>query len=127
MVNIYIFSWLSWHFLEVPVFLLGVWKNYILCSANFFSTPLLLSTLFAPWRRYKWNYATSGFNIGMVFETLLSNLISRILGAVVRLALIVIGVFFQLIVLIAGFLIILLWFFLPLICLAGFLISMGLI
>lgn len=117
--NIFI-EWLSWHFCEIPLFLLQVWKNYIMFALNYFSLPTLLKSLFAPWRRYSWNYPR-GFDVGEFFSTLISNLFSRLLGALVRISLIFIGVLFQIFVILAGIVIVLLWTLLPLIIMCGFL------
>ena len=117
--NIFI-TWLIWHFYEMPKFLLGVWKNYILFALSYFSVPFLLKSLFAPWRKYKWNYP-KGFAVGEFFSTLISNAISRILGALVRIVLIVIGILFQIFVIFAGLMIVFLWIAIPFIIIAGFL------
>jgi len=116
--NIFV-VWLFWHFYEMPKFLLGVWKNYILFALNYFSVPLLLKSLFAPWRKYKWNYP-KGFDVGEFFSTLISNAISRILGALVRIILIAVGIFFQIFVIFAGLIFFLLWTLIPFIVIAGF-------
>jgi len=116
-----IFSlWFFWHFYEMPKFLLGVWKNYILFALNYFSLPILLKSLFAPWRRYKWNYP-KGFDVGEFFSTLVSNAFSRILGALMRIVLIIVGIIFQIFVVFAGLIIFLLWILIPFIIIAGFL------
>ena len=116
-----IFSlWLNWHFIEMSKFLLGVWQNYILFASNYFSLPILLKSLFAPWRRYKWNYPR-GFDIVEFFNTLISNTFSRILGALMRIVLVIIGILFQIFVVFAGSIIFLLWILAPLIVVAGFL------
>ena len=104
--------WLVWHFYEMPQFLLMVWKNFLDFGANFFSIPLLLKTFFSPWRRYKWRYP-KGFNIGEFFSTLISNIFSRIFGAVARLVLIVIGVILEAFIFITGGVIFILWFLIP--------------
>lgn len=113
-------AWLIWHFYEMPRFLLGVWKNYILFASNYFSLPILLKSLLAPWRKYRWGYP-KGFDIGEFFSTLVSNTFSRILGALMRAVLIIAGVFFQIFVIFAGLIILLLWIFIPFIIIAGFL------
>lgn len=113
-------SWFFWHFYEMPKFLLGVWKNYILFALNYFSLPILLKSLFAPWRRYRWNYP-KGFDIGGFFSTLISNAFSRFLGALMRIVLIISGIIFQVFVILAGFIVFLLWVLVPFIIIAGFL------
>jgi len=120
--NDIITQWILWQFYESPRFLIGVWKNYILFSLNYFSLPILLKTLFYPWRRYIWKYP-KGFDIAGFFNTLLSNMFSRFLGFLVRAALIVIGVFFQIFVIFMGAILICLWLFLPFIIIFGLLFA----
>lgn len=116
--NIFV-EWFFWHFYEMPVFLLEVWKNYILFALNYFSLPLLLKSLFAPWRKYRWVYP-KGFNVGEFFSTLISNAFSRILGALMRIALIILGILFQIFVLLAGLVCFLVWILIPFIIISGF-------
>jgi len=121
-----IISWLSWHFYETPKFLLQVWENFISFGSNFFSIPLLLKTFFSPWHRYNWRYP-QGFDVGGYFEVFISNLFSRLIGALCRIVLIIIGISFQIFILIAGAVMIFGWFFLPVFLLAGLLFSLGII
>jgi len=110
--------WAVWHFNEMPRFLLGVWKNYILFALNYFSLPILLKSLFAPWRRYRWSYP-KGFNIGEFFGTLISNIFSRIIGAIMRIVLILVGFLLQIFVVLLGAIILLFWILLPFLIIAG--------
>jgi len=112
--------WFLWQFYEMPKFLLGVWKNYILFASNYFSLPILLKSLFAPWRKYRWNYP-KWFQVGEFLSTLISNAFSRLLGAIARIVLIVAGILFQIFVIFAGLIIFVLWLLIPLIIIAGFL------
>ena len=111
--------WLIWHFYEMPKFLLEVWKNYIFFALNYFSLPILLKSLFAPWHRYKWKYPKV-YEVAEFFNTLVSNLFSRFLGALIRITLIAVGIAFQIFVVFAGLVIILLWILIPFIVIAGF-------
>jgi hypothetical protein len=112
--------WFSWYFYEMLKFLLEIWKNYIFFALNYFSLADLLKSIFAPWRRYKWNYPR-GFDLGEFFSTLISNLFSRILGALMRVILIIIGILFQVFVIFAGLIIFLLWLLIPFVAIAGLL------
>ena len=112
-------TWLYWQFLEMPAFLLGVWKNYILFALNYFSLPILLKSLFAPWHKYRWNYP-KGLQVGEFFSTLISNSFSRLIGAIIRIILIAVGILFQIFVVFAGLIFFLFWMFLPIIIIAGF-------
>jgi len=113
-----LFQWLKWQFFDVPKLILNAWDNYLRFGLNYFSTPLLLKTLFSPWRRYKWSYPR-GFDLWLYFEAIFSNLIFRTIGAIIRSILIVIGVFFEAIIFIAGFVVFLSWFLLPIFLILG--------
>lgn len=114
-----ILQWIYWQFYEMPKFLLQVWGNYIVFSANFFSVPLLLKTFLAPWHRYKWQYPR-GLDVFEFFNTLISNIVSRFLGALMRIVLIVVGIFLQIFVVLAGLVIFVGWLAIPFIILVGF-------
>jgi hypothetical protein len=113
-------EWFLWHFYEMPRFLILVWKNYILFALNYFSLPVLLKSLFSPWRKYKWIYP-KGFNIAEFFNTLISNTFSRVLGFFMRIILIFVGILFQIFVVFGGTIIFLLWLLVPILIFAGFL------
>lgn len=112
--------WMLWQFYEMPRFLLQVWQNYMMFATNFFSVPLLLKTFFSPWRRYNWRYPR-GFDLVEFFNTLISNIFSRILGASMRIVLIIIGVLLQIFVAIAGLIVFVGWILIPFAVIAGLL------
>ena len=109
-------SWFFWQFYEAPVFLLSVWKNYLIFASNMFSVGLLLKTFFAPWRRYKWGYPKA-LDIGEFFSTLISNTFSRIIGAIMRVVLIFVGFIFKIFIIIIGAAALLFWVLTPFIIL----------
>lgn len=113
-------EWFFWHFYEMPKFLLGVWKNYILFALNYFSLPLLLKSFFSPWKKYRWNYPNI-VNFGEFVGTFISNVFSRLLGALMRAVLIIVGIVFQVFVIFVGLIIFLLWLLVPFIMIAGLL------
>ncbi len=113
-------SWFFWQFYEMPKFLLSVWNNYFMFALNFFSLPLLLKTFFSPWRRYRWKYPRA-LDFAEFFNTLISNAFSRILGAIMRIILILAGILLQLFVATAGLAVFICWLALPFIVAAGFL------
>lgn len=113
-------SWFLWQFYQMPKFLLQVWSNYFVFASNLFSLPLLLKTFFAPWRRYRWIYPKS-FDPVEFFNTFISNTFSRILGALMRIVLIIIGILFQIFIAVAGLIIIIFWIMIPFIIVAAFL------
>lgn len=113
-------TWLLWHFMEMPVFLFSVWKNYLVFGLDFFSTPFLLATMFSPWGKYAWNYPKN-FSITEYIGIFISNVFSRVVGAFCRLLLIIIGIFAQIFIFTAGIFLMLCWILLPFI-LAGLVI-----
>ena len=114
------YLWLVWHFYEMPKFLFQVWNNYLMFASNYFSFSLLIKTFFSPWRKYSWRYP-KGFNVVEFLNTFVSNLSSRIIGAIMRTFLIIVGIIFQIFVAVAGLIIFLAWIFMPFIIIAGFL------
>lgn len=116
--NIFIL-YLEWHFLDVPKDILRGWKNCLKFNLNYWSVPLLLKTFFAHWHRYSYSYGR-GFDPKRYFEAFTFNMISRILGAVMRSFLIICGLLTEIFIILAGAIVFLLWLLLPLFLLGGF-------
>lgn len=55
----------------------------------FFSIPVLLKTLFAPWKRDI--YTPKNASLDIVFKTVVDNFISRLIGFIVRFFTIIVG------------------------------------
>ncbi len=115
-----IVMWLLWQFYEMPKFLFSVWRNFLLFGLDYFSIPLLFKTLFSPWRKYNWVYPKS-FDIKEFFNTFISNTFSRILGAMCRTVLIIVGAVAQIFIFAAGIIVIILWMLIPFIIIGGIL------
>ena len=116
----------SWHFFEVPKEILAIWKNFLLFNLNYFSIPLLLRTFFSPWRRYR-EYQGRGFSIGRYLEVFFANLIFRLLGAIMRSFLIIIGLLAEIFLFFAGLVVFLGWFILPIVLIMVLIIGLGII
>ena len=123
--NIFL-QYLFWQFLEVPKSILIGWKNFLKFGLNYFSIFLLLKTLFFPWHRYSWVYP-KGFDIGKYFEVFISNLISRILGAIMRVFLIIFGILAEVFIIFTGALIFIGWLILPVLLIAGLIFGIKII
>ena len=76
---------------------------------HFFSVGVLVRTLFAPWRRIVSHRDKPGFSIPEFLERLSFDIISRFIGFLVRLVLIVWGLFSQLAMILMGLLVLLVW------------------
>lgn len=118
MQNIFI-QYLCWQFFDAPKSILVGWKNFLKFGLNYFSIPLLLKTLFSPWRRYRWTYPKA-FDIGIYLEVFFSNLISRILGLILRVFLIFFGFLTEILFIFGGLFILFIWLILPFLIFLGF-------
>jgi len=112
-------SYLKWHYLDATRDILKGWGNILRFNLNYFSVFLLLRTLFSPWRGIQWQ-KRKGFYPGDMLFTLMSNLISRVLGAIVRSFLIVAGLLGEVIFFALGASLIIFWLFLPFLIFMGF-------
>jgi len=110
---------LEWYLLDFPKEILKGIKNYLKFGFHYFSIPFLLKTFFAHWHKYFWQYPR-GLDIAKILEVWASNQISRLVGMVCRSFLILAGLIYEILVLIFGILIFLLWYFLPVILLLIF-------
>lgn len=121
-----IFTYFSWHFLEAPRNILAAWKNFLKFNLNYFSIPLLLRTIFSPWHKYAWSYPR-GFYPGKYLEIFISNLISRILGAILRVFMIIIGILAEVFIFFSGIIMILSWLALPAFLIIGLIFGIKII
>ena len=112
-------EWLSWQFFDMPREILKAWKNFLKFNLNYFSVGLLLKTLFSPWRRIQASYG-KGFDIGRYLSAFSSNLIFRLLGAMVRSFLIFAAILVELLIVILGAIVFFGWLAHPFLLLAGF-------
>ncbi|MCH8244546.1 ATP-dependent Clp protease ATP-binding subunit [Patescibacteria group bacterium] len=102
-----------WYLVGTPKEILRGWRNILWFNLEYFSFLFLLKTLFAPWRRIQWTRG-KGFSIGKWFEAATGNIISRLLGAIIRSSLIGVGVLVEFLLLFVGPVALILWFLFPL-------------
>jgi hypothetical protein len=112
-------QYIFWQFWESSKDILAGWKNFLKFGLYYFSLPLLLKTLFSPWHRYRWYYP-KGFYPLEYLEVFLSNLISRVLGLILRIFLIISGILFEVFVFFAGLIVFFGWLILPFLLISGF-------
>jgi hypothetical protein len=111
--NIFI-QYLEWQFFDVPIEILKGWRNFLKFNLHYFSIIPLLKTLFSPWKRYTWS-RERGFSFSDFLEVLFSNLITRIIGAIMRSFLIITGLLAEIIIIFIGIFVFLGWLILPII------------
>src|SRR3989338_225379 len=108
-----VFAYLvQWYLFLVPKEIVRGWGNVLWFNLEYFSLFVLLKTLFSPWRRQTVSYGR-GFSPGKYFEALIGNLISRMLGALVRSTLFVTGLCVELTLVVLGPITFFIWFALP--------------
>jgi ATP-dependent Clp protease ATP-binding subunit ClpC len=105
------------HFLEGPKEILRILGNFLVFFYHFFSLSLLAQTLFSPWKRIYVVKTTPGFSFSEWFNRLTFNLISSVLGAVIRLSVITIGILVETVAGVVGVVGVIVWLVLPVVSL----------
>ncbi len=103
-----------WHYGEALKDIVRVWTNLLWFLYNYFSLPLLSRTLFVPWRRIHEERSKKGFSVEDIAEKVVTNTIMRLVGALVRFSIIVMGTVVIFIFFWAGLLFYIVWIFMPL-------------
>ncbi|MBZ9577849.1 hypothetical protein KJA13_02320 [Patescibacteria group bacterium] len=117
---------LIWQFFDVPKAILKGWKNFLLFNLNYFSVPILLKTFFSHWRRYHYPYGKV-FEAWKNIETFVFNMMSRIIGALLRTIFIILGLFIEALIILGGTIVFFGWLLLPVLLLAGLLFGLKLV
>lgn len=112
-----------WYYGEGIKDVLTGWRNYIIFSLQYFSIPLLLKTLFAPWKR-DITKRPRGLDLQKLFEYIAFNSISRGIGFVVRFVTIWVGIGFFFGTIILGAIFFIIWLALPLIMVGLFILAL---
>jgi len=117
---------LIWQFFDVPKAILKAWQNFLLFNLNYFSVPTLLKTFFSHWRRYGSPYGKV-FEVWKNFEVFVFNMMSRIIGAILRTIFIIVGLLLEILIILIGAVIFLGWIILPFLLIAGLLFGLKLL
>jgi len=78
-----------WYYTRGFLDVLAVWFNFMWFITHFFSIPLLLRTLFSPWKRMTDD--EKPHSIEAYMEAFVMNVMSRIFGAIIRTTIIFVG------------------------------------
>lgn len=84
-------DYIKWHYTCALISYIRVYKNFWWFIVQFFSIPQLTSSLFSPYKRIT-EKRVSGFDIEAWFSYILINLMSRIIGFIIRLTIILLGI-----------------------------------
>lgn len=84
------FNYLWWHYTLAWRDLWGIFSNFIWFLYHFFSLPVLVRTLFSPWKRLGEVYPDH-FDLGATLATFFINSLMRFVGLLFRVVLICFG------------------------------------
>lgn len=108
-------SYLVWHYtLAIRDFAIII-GNLLWFLYHYFSIPILLKTLFSPWRRLAESYSHNILRPNDFFSTLIVNSLMRVFGFLVRTVMILTGILMWLSSLVLGILAMAFWILLPII------------
>lgn len=108
-----ILKYLQLHFIRGPKEIIRITFNFLIFIFHYFSIGLLFRTLFSHWKRIYLEKTVSGFIPSEWLNRLSFNIISRGIGFVVRVMIILLGLITEIFTLILGILILGIWLILP--------------
>lgn len=97
-------------------------RDKLASTMDYFSIDLLLRTFFSPFRQISAGRVDGGLNVQM--RAFFDRLISRLIGAMIRLVMIVVGILAIIFQVVAGLVLVVLWVFLPLFPIAGIILTL---
>ena len=90
-----------WHYTQAFFQFFNIWRNLIWFVVHFFSLPDLLRSWIAPWKRITETRAKA-WDVEDFIGTIIINLLSRIIGFIMRTIVIILGTFSLFATLIGG-------------------------
>ena len=115
-----------WHYSRAFKELFHVWLNFLWFTIHFFSIPQLLASWFSPFKRIT-EERQRAFSFEDIAGYIIINLLSRVVGAIMRSIIIVFGLAVLTGVILTGFLVQLIWVFVPMLLLGGLVFSIGML
>lgn len=117
-VLLYLPAYVIWHYTAGLWAALAVARNLLRFTFHFFSVGLMFKTLFSPWRRLGEDYA-SGLHPNEWLATLTVNTLMRVVGAAMRLVLIIFGLIALVVVAVGSVVVMLMWILWPVLVLTS--------
>jgi len=115
-------NYFYWQLLLTPKKIISRIKTFLIFGLEFFSVKETILNIFSPWKREIIDYG-KGFNIERYIEAITSNIISRVIGFVMRLFLLAFFIVYEIAVLIFGTIILILYTTYPFIAVGLIIIS----
>ena len=108
-------DYLYWHYSFAPISILGLFRNYMVGTWHKFLIATHFKTLLAPWHRAKPSEFGTTTTIGGKILNIIADFYIRIIAAIIRLIIILLGLFVELIVIIAFVALFIAWLLWPVI------------
>ena len=102
-----------WHYSKGLNNFFQIWKNYLEFFWNYFSIGRFFRTLLSPWKRDVSRVSQVGFHPVLLFQALIKNSLTRMLGAIIKSFLILFGIQVEAATIILGAFLLIVWIFLP--------------
>lgn len=106
-------NFFAWHYSAGLKLYLSRWRGAVNWVIHYFSLPRLILSLFSPYRRLVMTERIVGFNLQKWFEQFSYNIISRFIGAGVRLTLFFVGLFLLIPISLFGVIGLVFWLLVP--------------
>lgn len=112
--GIFLHKYIAWYVTDGFRDIMMFWENLLWFGYHFFSIELLAKTFFRPIYRMQDRYGAKGLDLEYIAQTFVTNTISRLVGMLLRLIIIIVGVVFELVIFILGPLLLFFWALIPL-------------
>ncbi len=112
MTNSITIQFISWFLFYHPVKILEEGRLFIIWCWRFFSIGFFATRLFTPWHKDITSYGR-GFDLKVWFKAATWNLISRFIGAVLRIVFIAVGLVLEVVIIIVTMVMFMAWLALP--------------
>ncbi|MFA5871240.1 MAG: AAA family ATPase [Parcubacteria group bacterium] len=114
-----------WHYSKGTKKFFEIWRNYLAFFWWYFGVSRMLLTLFSPWKRDISRVGERGLHPILFLQSAFENLITRFLGAIVRLFTAIFGLIAVLLVLVFGVIILVIWLLLPFVLIVSIVLAVA--
>ena len=125
-VTVFVLDYMQWHYKTAPAALFHIWLNIMRYTEQLFSIRLHAHTLFSPWHRIV-DAPRKRFSLEEWAASTIVNLLSRLIGFVLRSVIIVVGLLMMVLLGIALVPALLVWYTAPLFIISALTIGVTLV
>ncbi|MGC9031172.1 MAG: hypothetical protein ACP5H7_00100 [Minisyncoccia bacterium] len=107
------FQLIYWHFFVMPRNIIKAFFNFFWFNLYHYSVSQNIKTYFSYWKNFKGDYGR-GLNLNRYFEAFSTNIISRVIGAILRTFIILFAFILEIFIFLGLIITLFIWLFLPL-------------